>query len=96
MDRDLDAREPGTAKTPACISGTGALWIPSPGPDFADSPQQLGTTLQGHTKSSSTGKRALAGSYNRPNKTKPLTSASLLTCLIRTFQSARGAGPFPS
>lgn len=57
-DRDLDAREPGTVKTPACISDTGALCIPSPGPDFADSPQQLGTTLQGHTRSSSTGKSA--------------------------------------
>lgn len=57
-DRNLDARKPGTAKIPACILGTGASWIPSPGPDFAGSPQQLGTTLQGHTKSKSTEKSA--------------------------------------
>lgn len=95
-DRDLDARKPGTAKTPACISGTGALWIPSPGPDFADSPQQLGTTLQGHTKSSNTGKRVLAGSYNRPNKSKPLTSASLSHASLQHFRVQGVQGHFPA
>lgn len=56
QDKDLAARETGTAKTHACISGTGVSWILSPGPDFADSLLQLGTTLQAHTRSSKTGK----------------------------------------
>lgn len=72
-------------KTPACISGTGASWIPSLGPDFADSPQQLGTTLQGYTINSSTGKRI-----------KLLTPASLCIYLTIAFQSVRGARTFPS
>lgn len=95
-DRNLDARGPGTVKTPACISGTGASCIPSLGPDFADSPQQLGSTLQVYTKNSSTGKKMLSGSYDCPNKIKLLTPASLFTCLTTAFQGVRGAGTFPS
>lgn len=95
-DRNLDGRGPGTVRTPVCISGTGVSWIPSLGPDFADSPQQLGTTLQGYTKSSSIGKRMLSSSYDYPNKIKLLTPASLFTCLTTAFQSVRAARTFPS
>lgn len=60
QDKDLAAREPGTAKTHVCISDTGASGIPSPGPDFANSLPQLGTTLQAHTTSSSKGKERVS------------------------------------